>query len=72
MLESGAPIYPLESKSVLRYSRKPKVSKMDELLLAEALAAINAPLPPMSSFGVVAKPLAAPVRDRVVSPPAPF
>jgi len=44
MLESGAPTYPSESKSVHRYSRKPKVGRMDELLLAEALAAINAPL----------------------------
>jgi len=46
---------------------------MDELLLAKALAEINAPLPPsMSSFGAVAKPFAAPVRDGVVSPFAPF
>jgi hypothetical protein len=40
MSESRAPIYSSKSKSVFRYSRKPKVSKLDEHLLAEALAAV--------------------------------
>jgi hypothetical protein len=38
MSESGAPIYPSESKSVLRYSRKHKVGRLDEHLLAEAFS----------------------------------
>jgi hypothetical protein len=72
MLELGESIYPSQSKSVLRYSWKPKVGTMDELLLAGALAAISAPLPLMPSFGPVTKPLVAPVRDGVVSSLAPF
>ncbi len=63
----------LESKSVLRYSRKPKVGRLDEHLLAEALVAVNTPLAPsMPLIGAFAKPMSAPVRDEVVSAPAPF
>jgi hypothetical protein len=43
MSESGAPIYPSESKSVLSYSRKNKVGKLDKHLLAETLETFNAP-----------------------------
>jgi hypothetical protein len=69
--ESGAPIYPSESNSVFRYSWKPKVGRLDEHLLAEALAATNAPLAPsMSLIGAIAKPLLAPApfRDEVSQP----
>jgi hypothetical protein len=43
MSESGAPIYPSESKSVLSYSRKNKVGKLDKHMLAEALETFSAP-----------------------------
>lgn len=73
MSESGAPIYLSESKSVLRYSLKHKVGKLDEHLLAEALEAFSAPMAPsMPLFGVAAKPLLALARDGVVSMPAPL
>jgi len=69
MSESEAPIYSSESKSVLRYSLKHKVGKLDEHLLAEAF---NASMDPsMSLYRVAAKPLLAPARDGVVSTPAP-
>jgi hypothetical protein len=49
------------------------VGRLDEHLLAEALATISAPLAPsMPLTGVVAKPMSAPLRDGVVSAPAPF
>jgi hypothetical protein len=70
MSESGAPIYPSESKSVLRYSRNHKIGKLDEHLLAEAFSAPMAPS--MPSFGVAAKPLSALVRDGAMPMPAPF
>jgi hypothetical protein len=43
MSESGSPIYPSESKSVLKYSRKNKVGKLDKHLLAEALETFSIP-----------------------------
>ena len=45
MSESGAPIYPFESKSVLRYywRSKAKTSQMDTSLFDEAVIALNAP-----------------------------
>jgi hypothetical protein len=43
MSEPGTPIYPSESKSVLKYSRKNKVGKLDKHLLAEALETFNVP-----------------------------
>jgi hypothetical protein len=61
-----------ESKSVLRYSLKPKVGILDEHLLAEALEAISAPLAPMSLIGAITKPMSAPARDGVVSLPMYF
>jgi hypothetical protein len=70
MSESGAPIYPSQSKSVLRYSRNHKIGKLDEHLLAEAFSAPMAPS--MPSFGVAAKPLSALVRDGAMPMPAPF
>jgi hypothetical protein len=70
MSKFGAPIYLLESKSMLRYSQKHKVGRLDEHLLAEALCAPMAPSMPF--FGVAAKPLSAPARDGVVSTTAPF
>jgi hypothetical protein len=70
MSESGAPIYPTESKLVLRNPWKPKVGRMDEHLLAEAFEAISVPLAPsMLLIGVAAKPMSAPARDVVVSAP---
>jgi len=39
MSESGAPIYSSDSKSMLRYSQKHKVGRLDERLLAEAFSA---------------------------------
>jgi hypothetical protein len=44
MSECGAPIYPLESKSVLRYYRRSKVGRgaqLDASLIGEALMAIS-------------------------------
>jgi hypothetical protein len=49
MPECGAPIYPLESKSVLRYHRRLKAvrgAQVDASLLAEAVAAFSAPTVP--------------------------
>jgi hypothetical protein len=58
MSEFGAPIYPSESKSVLSYSRKNKVDKLDKHLLAEALETFSAPQElSMPVCGVVSKPL---------------
>jgi len=51
MAESGAPIYPSESKSVLRYHRKSKVGRnaqMDASLFDEAVTALSAPTTPLS------------------------
>jgi hypothetical protein len=60
MSEFGAPIYPSESKSVMRYSWKRKDAQLNKFLLAESLAAITAspsplghhPLPPLDSVAV--------------------
>jgi hypothetical protein len=59
MSESGAPIYPLESRSVMRYSRKQKDAHLNKFLIAESLTAIIAspPLgphhsPPLDSVAV--------------------
>jgi len=58
MSESGAPIYPSESKSVLSYSRKNKVGKLDKHLLAEALETFSAPKELSKPVcGVISKPL---------------
>jgi hypothetical protein len=49
MSECGAPIYPSESKSVLRYHRRPKVDRgaqLDVSLFDEAVMAIIAPMTP--------------------------
>lgn len=69
MSKSGAPIYLSESKSVLRYSRKHKVGRLDEHLLAKALVAFSAPMAHSVPLfgGVAAKPLSAPTRDGIVS-----
>jgi hypothetical protein len=73
MPESGAPIYQLESKLVLRYFRKHRVGRLGEHLLAETLEAFNVPMAPsMLVFGAVAKLLSAPARDGAVSTPVPF
>jgi hypothetical protein len=70
MSESGAPIYPSKSKSVLRYSRNHKIGKLVEHMLAEVLEAFSAPkAPSLPCFGVAAKPLSALVRDGIVSTP---
>jgi hypothetical protein len=64
MSESGAPIYPLESKSVLTYSRKNKVGKLDKHLLEEALETFSAPKELSRPLcGVVSKPLSAPTKS---------
>jgi hypothetical protein len=47
MSESGAPIYPSESKSVMRYSRKRKDVQLNKVLLAESLATITASPSPL-------------------------
>jgi hypothetical protein len=63
MSESGAPIYLSESKSVLKYSQKNKVGKMDKLLLEEALETFGVPkAPSLPSFGDATKPLFEPSR----------
>jgi hypothetical protein len=69
MSESGAPIYPLESKSVLRYYRRSKVGKgaqLDASLIDEALTAISAPMP--LAFG--AQPLLEPSGGTVSKTPS--
>jgi hypothetical protein len=47
MSESGVPIYQLESKSVLRYSRKWKDAQLNKSLIAESLAAFTFSPPPL-------------------------
>jgi hypothetical protein len=70
MSESGAPIYPSESKSVLKYSRKNKVGKMDKLLLEEALETFGVPkAPSLPSFGDATKPLFEPSKYGLMSTP---
>lgn len=44
--ESETPIYPSDSKKLLRYSQKLKDAKMNENFIAEAVAALN--IPPLS------------------------
>jgi hypothetical protein len=66
MLESGVPIYPSESKSVLSYSRKNKVGKLDKHLLAEALETFSAPKELSRPVcGVVSKPLSTRAKSTV-------
>lgn len=70
MADSGAPIYPSESKSVLKYSRKNKVGKMDKLLLEEALETFGAPKAfSLPSFGDASKPFFESPRDGLMSTP---
>jgi hypothetical protein len=65
MSKSGAPIYHSESKSVLRYSQKPKDAQLNKFLLVESLAAIIAspsplghhPSPPLESMAVRKPPI---------------
>jgi hypothetical protein len=60
MSKSGTPIYPSESKSVMRYSRKQKDAPLNKFLIAESLAVITAspsplglhPSPPLESVAV--------------------
>jgi hypothetical protein len=67
MLESGAPIYPLESKSVLRFSWKWKDAQLNKSLIAESLAAFTASPPPLG-------PLSSPPMEIVAArePPVSF
>jgi hypothetical protein len=46
MADSGAPIYPSETKSVMRYQRKSKAkaSKLDISLIDEAVTALSSPM----------------------------
>jgi len=46
MVDSGAPIYPSETKSVMRYQRKSKAkaSKLDISLIDEAVTALSSPM----------------------------
>jgi len=46
MTDSGAPIYPSETKSVMRYQRKSKAkaSKLDISLIEEAVTALSSPM----------------------------
>jgi hypothetical protein len=60
MPESGVPIYPSKSKSVMRYSRKKKNAQLNKFLLAESFAEITAspsplghhPSPPLESVAI--------------------
>jgi hypothetical protein len=71
MSESGAPIYPSESKSALKYSWKNKVGKLDKHLLEEALESFGVPkASSLPSFGVATKPLLELTKDGIVSTPA--
>jgi hypothetical protein len=71
MSESRAPIYLLESKSVLKYSQKNKVGKLDKLLVGEALETFGVPkASSLLSFGDATKPLLEPTKDGFVSTPA--
>jgi hypothetical protein len=64
MSESGVPIYPSESKLVLKFSRKNKVGKLDKHLLAEALETFSVPKDLSGPLcGVVSKPLSAPAKS---------
>jgi hypothetical protein len=64
MSESGTPIYPSESKSELKCSRKNKVGKLDKHLLAEALETFSVPKELSGSFcGFVSKPLSTPAKS---------
>jgi hypothetical protein len=66
MSESGAPIYPSESKSVLTYSRKNKVGKLDKHLLEEAFETFSSPKELSRPLcGVVSRPLSAPAKSSV-------
>jgi hypothetical protein len=65
MSEFGTPIYPSESKTLLRYSQKLKGVKMNENLIAEAVVAINI-LP--SSLGRHSSRVPGPFHDDVCKP----
>jgi hypothetical protein len=68
MSKSRAPIYPSESKSVLKYSWKNKVGKMDKLLLEEALETFGVPkASSLPSFGDATKPSFEPSKDGLMS-----
>jgi hypothetical protein len=63
MSKSGAPIYASKSKSVLKYSQKNKVGKLDKHLLTEALETFKVPKDLSGPLcGVVSKPLSAPTK----------
>lgn len=67
MSESGTPIYPSESKSVLKYSRKNKVGSMDKHLLEEAIETFGVPkVPSLLSFGDASKPFFEPSKDGLI------
>jgi hypothetical protein len=68
MSESGALIYPSESKSVLKFSQNNMVGKLDKHLIEEALETFGVPkASSVLSFGVVTKPLLDPAKDGIVS-----
>jgi hypothetical protein len=70
MSESGALIYLLESKSVLRYSWKHKVGKLNKHMLLEALKTFGDPKAhSLLLFRVAIKPMSAPTKDGIVSTP---
>jgi len=65
MSKSRTPIYPSESKKLLRYSQKLKGAKMNENLIVEVVAAINVP---PSSLGPRSSLAPASFRDEVCKP----
>jgi len=70
---SGAGMFAQVSfeESVLKYSWKNKVGKMDKLLLEEALEIFGVPkAPSLPSFGDATKPLFEPSKDGLMSTPA--
>jgi hypothetical protein len=68
MSELGVPIYLSESKSVLKYSRKNEIGKLDKHLLAETLETFSVPKDPFGPLrGAATKPLSAPAKDWIVS-----
>jgi hypothetical protein len=70
MSNSSAPIYPSESKSVLKYSRRNKIDKLDKHLLAETLETFSVSKDPSRLLcGVASKHLSVPAKDAIVSKP---
>jgi len=66
--DKDAPVYPSESNSVLIYSWKNKVGKLDKHLLEEALETFGVTkASSLLSFGVATKPLLKPTKDGIVS-----